>query len=75
MIKEYTKKDGSQAYLIKVYLGIDPLTGKKRFTTRRGFRTQKEAKMATNHGLKLKPKTTNIVPRKIILSIKSKIYG
>lgn len=47
MIKEYTKKDGSQAYLIKVYLGIDPLTGKKRFTTRRGFRTQKEAKMAT----------------------------
>lgn len=46
MIKEYTKKDGSQAYLIKVYLGIDPLTGKKRFTTRRGFRTQKEAKMA-----------------------------
>lgn len=27
-------------------MGIDPLTGKKQFTTRRGFKTQKEAKIA-----------------------------
>lgn len=45
-IKKYTKKDGSTAYQFNVYLGIDPLTGKKKRTTRRGFKTQKEAKLA-----------------------------
>ncbi|MGG5333843.1 tyrosine-type recombinase/integrase [Enterococcus sp. AZ163] len=45
-IKKYTKKDGSTAYQFNAYLGVDPLTGKKKRTTRRGFRTQKEAKLA-----------------------------
>lgn len=45
-IKKYTKKDGSSAYQFNVYLGIDPLTGKSKRTTRRGFKTQKEAKLA-----------------------------
>ncbi|HDV0866330.1 TPA: site-specific integrase [Enterococcus faecalis] len=45
-IKKYTKKDGSIAYMFNAYLGIDPLTGKSKRTTRRGFRTQKEAKLA-----------------------------
>ncbi|WGN89822.1 tyrosine-type recombinase/integrase [Ligilactobacillus faecis] len=45
-IKKYTKKDGSKAYMFKAYLGIDPLTGKERHTTRRGFRTISEAKTA-----------------------------
>ena len=45
-IKKYTKKDGSTAYMFNAYLGIDPLTGKSKRTTRRGFRTQKEAKLA-----------------------------
>lgn len=45
-IKKYTKKDGSTAYMFQAYLGIDPLTGKKKRTTRRGFKTQKEAKLA-----------------------------
>lgn len=45
-IKKYTKKDGSTAYMFKKYLGIDPLTGKQRETTRRGFSTIKEAKLA-----------------------------
>lgn len=44
MIKKYTKKNGSTAYLVKVYLGVDPLTGKKKTTTKRGFKTQKAAK-------------------------------
>ncbi|MDA9472682.1 site-specific integrase [Enterococcus sp. 5H] len=45
-IRKYTKKDGSTAYMFNAYLGIDPLTGKSKRTTRRGFRTQKEAKLA-----------------------------
>ncbi|HAP3558625.1 TPA: site-specific integrase [Enterococcus faecalis] len=45
-IKKYTKKDGTTAYMFNAYLGIDPLTGKSKRTTRRGFRTQKEAKLA-----------------------------
>ncbi|EGO2585220.1 site-specific integrase [Enterococcus faecalis] len=45
-IKKYTKKDGSTAYMFNAYLGIDPLTGKSKRTTRRGFKTQKEAKLA-----------------------------
>lgn len=46
MIKQYTKKDGSKWWYFKAYLGVDPLTGKKRYTTRRNFKTQKEAKIA-----------------------------
>lgn len=46
MIKEYTKKDGSKAYMFVAYLGVDPLTGKQKRTTRRGFKTKREAKIA-----------------------------
>lgn len=45
-IKQYTKKDGSKAYMFRVYLGVDPITRKKKFTTRRGFISRKEAKLA-----------------------------
>lgn len=45
MIKQYQKKNGEKAWYFKTYLGIDPLTGKKRYTTKRGFKTQKEAKI------------------------------
>ncbi|NEW62623.1 tyrosine-type recombinase/integrase [Granulicatella sp. zg-ZJ] len=45
MIKKYTKKDGSTAYMFKAYLGIDPITNKQRHTTRRGFKTMKDAKL------------------------------
>lgn len=46
MIKKYTTKNGETRYLFQTYLGIDPLTGKEKRTTRRGFKTQKEAKQA-----------------------------
>nr|DAI73201.1 MAG TPA: RECOMBINASE CRE [Caudoviricetes sp.] len=46
MIKKYTTKNGETRYLFQTYLGIDPSTGKERRTTRRGFKTQKEAKQA-----------------------------
>lgn len=45
-IKEYVKKNGDKAYMFKLYLGIDPDTGKPIRTTRRGFRTQREARLA-----------------------------
>ncbi|GGM34680.1 site-specific integrase [Paraliobacillus quinghaiensis] len=43
-IKKYTKKNGSTAYFVRAYLGYDPKTGKQRQTTKRGFKTKKEAK-------------------------------
>lgn len=39
-------KSGETRYLFQTYLGVDPLTGKERRTTRRGFKTIKEAKQA-----------------------------
>lgn len=47
-ISKYTKKNGETAYMYKVYLGIDPATKKQKHTTRRGFRTQKEARKSLN---------------------------
>ena len=46
MIQEYKLKDGAKRYLIKSYLGLDSLTGKRIYTTRRGFKTKKEASLA-----------------------------
>lgn len=47
-IKETVGKDGKKTYYFKTYLGLDPLTGKKKWTTRRGFKTKKEANTALN---------------------------
>ena len=46
MIKKYVTKKGETRYLFQTYLGIDPATGKEKRTTRRGFKTIKEAKAA-----------------------------
>ena len=46
MIKKYVTKKGETRYLFQTYLGIDPATGKEKRTTRRGFKTIKEAKTA-----------------------------
>lgn len=45
-IKEYRKNDGSVNYKFSVYVGTNPFTGKKERTTRRGFKTIKEAELA-----------------------------
>lgn len=45
-ITSYLKKDGTKAYMYKVYLGIDPITGKEKRTTRRNFKTKKEAQLS-----------------------------
>lgn len=45
-IKKYTKKSGQTAYMFTAYLGVDDQTGKSISTTRRGFQTKREAKIA-----------------------------
>lgn len=45
-IKPYYLKNGERCYLFKIYLGVNPLTGKPDYTTRRSFRTKKEAELA-----------------------------
>ena len=44
--KQYKLNTGEKRWLFKTYLGIDSKTGKQKQTTRRGFKTQKEAKIA-----------------------------
>lgn len=46
--KQYTKKDGTKLWMFKTYLGIDAATGKQITTTRRNFKTKKEALLAEN---------------------------
>lgn len=43
-IKSYIKKN-RKYYMFKVYLGVDPLTGDPKSTTRRKFKTKKEAEL------------------------------
>lgn len=45
-IECYQLANGEKRYLFKIYLGIDPLTGKEKRTTRRGYKTKKEAELA-----------------------------
>lgn len=45
-IKGYLDKSGENLYMFRVYLGIDELTGKPKNTTRRGFKSKKEAELA-----------------------------
>lgn len=44
--KQYEKKDGSKAWQFQTFLGMNPATGKPVKTTRRGFKTKKEAQLA-----------------------------
>ena len=45
MIKEYiNKRDNKKYYMVKLYLGIDD-KGRRKETTRRGFKTKKEAQL------------------------------
>ncbi len=46
--KQYDKKDGSKAWQFQSYLGINPANGKPIKTTRRGFKTKKEAQLELN---------------------------
>ncbi|WP_431029649.1 Arm DNA-binding domain-containing protein [Lysinibacillus sp. LZ02] len=45
-IESYELKNGEKRYKFQIYVGVDPLTGKEQRTTRRGFKTKKEAALA-----------------------------
>ena len=45
-ITQYKNKKGETRYRVKGYLGIDPLTGKKKEVTRQGFKTKRAAELA-----------------------------
>lgn len=45
-INKYTLKSGKTRYQFQIYTGVNPLTGKQSTTTRRGFKTKKEANLA-----------------------------
>lgn len=47
-IKSYTKKNGQKAWQFQTYLCTDEVTGKQKYTTRRGFATKKECTLALN---------------------------
>lgn len=63
MIKEYYTKNGEKRYMIKTYLGICPVTGKQKHTTRRGFKTKKQASLAESK-LKLEVEEKGLSPHK-----------
>lgn len=46
VIERYKLKNGQTRYMFQVYIGTDPLTGKQQRTTRRNFKTKKEAELA-----------------------------
>ncbi|ARW21636.1 site-specific integrase [Levilactobacillus brevis] len=47
-IKKYTDKHGNTRYGFQLYVGINPQTGKPKKTSRRGFKTKKEATLAAS---------------------------
>ena len=47
-ITKYTLKDGSARYQFQLHVGRDPMTGKRKSTRRRGFRTREQAKVEYN---------------------------
>lgn len=44
-VESYKMKNGEKRYKFQVYIGTDPLTGVQKRTTRRGFKTKKEAEL------------------------------
>lgn len=47
-IKKYTDKHGETRYSFQLYVGTNPQTGKPKKTSRRGFKTRKEATLAAS---------------------------
>mgnify|MGYP000918284845 CR=1 FL=1 len=45
-IKKYKKNNGDTAYMFNIYLGKNPLTGKDKRVTRRGFVSRREPRLA-----------------------------
>jgi integrase len=62
---KYKGKDGKETWLFKVDIGRDPVTGKRRQITRRGFSTKKEAQAACAEIINENEKGTYVNPSKV----------
>lgn len=71
-IKSYTLKNGDKRYQFQIYVGIDPLTGKEQRTTRRGFKTKKEAELALS---RLKIEIDNGTYKKETIETYQEVYN
>lgn len=63
MIKKYKLKNGDTRYMFQIYVGTDKATGKQKRTTRRGFKTKKEAELSLAR-LRLKVANNEIITKK-----------
>ena len=48
MISEYQKKNGKKAWMFNEYIGTDRTTGVQKYATKRGFRSEREARTILN---------------------------
>lgn len=48
MISEYQKKNGKKAWMFNEYIGTDRTTGVQKYATKRGFRSEREARTTLN---------------------------
>lgn len=48
MISEYQKKNGKKAWMFNEYIGTDRTTGAQKYATKRGFRSEREARTTLN---------------------------
>lgn len=71
-IESYTIKNGEKRYQFQLYIGTNPLTGKQQRTTRRGFKTLKEAKLEL---ARLKLEVDQGTFNKIIVETYNDIYN
>jgi len=46
--KKYQLKDGTTKWKFRLYLGVNPKTGKQEYTNKQGFNTKREAKIEMN---------------------------
>lgn len=70
-IHSYQMKNGQTRYQFQLYVGIDPLTGKQKRTTRRGFKTIKEAKLALS---RLKVSIADGIFNKVVAETYSNVF-
>ncbi|MDO4625494.1 MAG: Arm DNA-binding domain-containing protein [Enterococcus hirae] len=69
--EQYEKKDKTKAWKFQAYLGINEVTGKPVKTTRRNFKTKKEAQLALS---RLKLEFENKETKKIVTETYQEIY-
>lgn len=70
-IESYELKNGEKRYMFQLYIGVNSLTGIEQRTTRRGFKTQKEAQLALS---RLRLEIDNGTFRKVVAETFQDMY-